>query len=568
MHLVLALAALLPPVFAQAIAPVDSSRRAVACDGDTVRAVVVRPERPPFRGHMALWRRVARSLGLHHATTREAVVRRFVTLEEGQPCTEFRRAESERLLRAQPFLASASVRTVADPAGGVRVDVQTVDEVPALFDARVRRGQLSALMGGNENIFGLGMHVEARVERGFAYRNGYGTTIIHRHFLGRPYILQLDAQRDPIGGHWGIGASHPFLTDLQRIAWHAGYGNSERVAALTRGGDSFLGLSVQRESWDVGGVFRLGPPRRLWLLGGVVTGERTTPADQPTMITDDGEMPPPPGVPTLPYAAHRATRLNLVTGVRALDFAQARGLDALTATQDIARGVQVGLIAGHGLPALGDDDMFFAGNAFVGLGSATSYLGMQIDGEARRDNDTGQWDGVLGSGRIAWYLKPGERWTPVASAEAAAGWRVRVPFNLRLDDRHGGLRADVANEYLGTRRVVGRLEQRWIGGSYQRRGDYGLAGFVEAGRLWRGEAPFGLDIPLQTAVGVAILAAVPAGSQRLLRVDVAFPISGPARRSVELRFAAADWTRLFWREPGEVVRARAAAVLTEIFSWP
>jgi hypothetical protein len=517
---------------------------------------------------MRIWRKVARALGLHHATTRDGVVRRFVTLEVGRPCTEFRRAESERLLRAQPFLASATVRTVAEAGGGVRVEVETVDEVPAIFDARVRRGQPVAAMAGNENIFGLGVHAEARFERGFGLRDGFGGTLIHHHFLGRPYMLRLEGQRNPIGGHWAIGAGHPFLTDLQRIAWHVGVENRHHFGALTRGGDEFLALGVRRDAWDVGGVVRFGPPGQLWLLGGVVTGERTRPADAPVFVTRDGVFQPPAPVEPLPYRGHSATRLNLVTGMRALDFVQAVGLDALTATQDIARGVQVGLIAGHGLPAFGDDDMFAAGNVFVGFGSPRSYFGVQVDGEARRDNERDEWEGILGSGRAAWYLKPSSRWTTIASIEGSAGWDVRIPFHLRLDDRHSGIRADIDNEYIGTRRIVGRVEQRWIGGHFQSRGDYGFAGFVEAGRLWKGDAPFGRDIPLQTSFGISLLAALPAGAQRMARLDIAFPISGPANRIVEFRVAFSDWTRAFWREPGEVLRARAGAVLADIFSWP
>jgi hypothetical protein len=257
-----------------------------------------------------------------------------------------------------------------------------------------------------------------------------------------------------------------------------------------------------------------------------------------------------------------------VTGLRALDFAPAHGLDALTATQDIARGVQLGLIAGRGLPSAGDDDMLLAGNLFFGVGSPSSYIGVQIDGEGRYDNPARRWDGVLGSGRAAWYLKPSRSWTTITSLEAAGGWKVRVPFHLRLDDRQGGIRADIDNKYLGTRRIVGRVEERWSGGSLGGRGDFGLAGFVEAGRLWKGDAPFGIGIPLQTALGVSLLGAIPAGAQRLLRLDIAVPISGPANRIVEFRFSVADWTRAFWREPTEVVRARAGAVLADIFSWP
>ena len=517
---------------------------------------------------MRVWRRIARSLGLHHSTTRQAVIRRFVTLEVGEPCTQFRLAETERLLRAQPFLASAHVRTVADAAGGLRVEVETVDEVPVVLDARLRRGQPAAFTVGNENIFGLGVHTEARFERGFAYRNGFGGRLTHYHALGRPYMLWLDGQRDPIGGRWGAGFGHPFLTDLQKLAWHAGFQSSERFGALTSGGESFIALGVEREAWDVGGVVRFGPPGQLWLLGGVVTGERTTPANAPVLVTRDGIMPTTQVPGPLPYAARHSRRLNLVTGLRAFSFVQAEGLDALTATQDLARGVQIGLIAGQSLPSLGDDDVFFAGNVFAGLGRPRSYFGLQVDGEGRYDNSTRRWDGVIGSGRAAWYLKPAVAWTTITSVEAAGGWSVRVPFHLRLDDRQGGIRADIDNRYLGTRRVVARVEQRWAAGSITRRADFGLAGFVEMGRLWRGDAPFGQDIPQQTALGISLLAAPPPGAQRLMRLDIAYPISGPANRTLELRFSIADWTRAFWREPGEVMRARAGAVLEDIFSWP
>lgn len=540
----------------------------VPCGGDTVRAIVVRSQRPPFSGHMRIWRKVARALGLHHATTRDGVIRRFVTLEVGKPCTDFRIAETERLLRAQPFLASAHVRTVAEPTGGLRVEVVTVDEVPAIFDARLRRGQPVAATAGNENIFGRGVRFEVRGERGFALRDGFGAAVVHHHFLARPYMLWLEGQRNPIGGYWIASLGHPFLTDLQRIAWHAGVRETNLYGQLTRSGDDILALGVRREMWDVGGVLRLGPPGQLWLLGGVVTGERTRPDEAPVLITPDGLDSPPAGGQPLPYESHRATRLNVVTGIRSLEFQQARGLDALTATQDIARGVQIGLIAGHGVPTFGDDDVFLAGNAFVGFGTPQAYFGLQVDGEGRRVNESGEWEGIIGSGRAALYLKPSFRWTTIVSAEGAGGWDVRVPFHLRLDDREGGIRADVDNAYLGTRRAVARLEQRWIGGPVQRRGDFGLAAFVEAGKLWRGDAPYGRDVATQTAVGIALLGAMPAGAQRMARVDIAFPLSGLANRTVEFRFTLADWTRAFWREPGEVARARGGAVLADIFSWP
>src|SRR5688572_28289866 len=75
------------------------------CDGLSAQALDVETTHPEFRGALGWWRKLARSVELHHQTTAQGLVRRFVTLDPGLRCTEFRRSESERILRAQPFLA-------------------------------------------------------------------------------------------------------------------------------------------------------------------------------------------------------------------------------------------------------------------------------------------------------------------------------------------------------------------------------------------------------------------------------------------------------------------------------
>src|ERR1051325_3504863 len=111
------------------LAAQDVSAR--TCEGVPVSAVSVKAQRPDFHGPMKWWRATARALGLHHETTADGIVRRFVTLDPGLPCTDFRRAESERILRAQPFLANATVATRRQN-DSVHVDVTTVDEVPVV----------------------------------------------------------------------------------------------------------------------------------------------------------------------------------------------------------------------------------------------------------------------------------------------------------------------------------------------------------------------------------------------------------------------------------------------------
>src|SRR6266568_2123809 len=155
------------------------------CDGLPVQRVEVQTDRPKFRGPLAWWRRLARSFGLHHATTNAGLVRRFVSLDPGLACTEFRRSESERILRAQPFLADASVVTRQE-GESIRVGVETTDEASIVGGARLHGAHLEALNIGTLNFRGAGMHVEGRWEQGGPYRDGIGGKVTHYQLLGRP----------------------------------------------------------------------------------------------------------------------------------------------------------------------------------------------------------------------------------------------------------------------------------------------------------------------------------------------------------------------------------------------
>src|SRR4051812_45266256 len=91
------------------IAP--SGRTTVACMGQRIDDIVVFSEAPSVANlqRVPVLAKLARTL---HATTKTDLIRRFLLLDESQPCSELRRAESERILRAQPFIADAGVYVV------------------------------------------------------------------------------------------------------------------------------------------------------------------------------------------------------------------------------------------------------------------------------------------------------------------------------------------------------------------------------------------------------------------------------------------------------------------------
>lgn len=539
------------------------------CDGTIVQAIEVDAQRPEFQGAFAWWRKFARSLGLHHRTTAEGIVRRFVTLEPGRQCTEFRRSESERILRAQPFLSDATVTTTR-VGDSVRVQVVTVDEVAAVAAARLRGSELRAITLGTLNYLGIGMHVEGRWENGRARRNGGGAKLAHYQMFGRPYAMVLEGERHPIGEYYSVGLSHPFYTDLQRIAWHAGYTTTKDYGRLRRPDRVELLQPVDRARWNVGGVLRFGPPRRLALIGGMLLGERLVTRDELARVDSSGALIPVDTAGMRRYSAYDVVNVAGVLGVRALTFSRMRGLDAVAAAQDIATGTQIAAMLGL-RPDLGDPmrDAFASVDAYVGQRSQRNFVGARLEAESRLDLAAGVWRHLVASGRAAWYVQPRERWTSELSIEGTGVWRSVLPFQLELGERRGGVRGYARSLEGGSQRLLARLEQRLDLARYREtRAAFGIAAFTDAGRVWAGDAPFGINTPVRASVGAALLAAVPARSQRTIRAEVAIPVDRTKGAGAELRFVVREPTRGFWFEPPRIRWARLASAPEQIFQWP
>jgi hypothetical protein len=536
-----------------------------ACNGQIVSAIDVTTRDPSFAAMPARLRRVARMVGLQ-STTRESVVRRFVLVEPGSPCRERERAESERILRLQPFLADATVRPVPDGRGGVRVVVETFDEIPAVLSASLDGLRPEALTVGNRNVGGGGVYFAVRGERGRAYRDGASLQLVAHQALGRPYTFAVLADRAPLGSTLTVALGHAFLTDLQRTAWHAGYGDVRGYVSFVRREGPALSLSIERSFWNAGGVTRIGIRGRGAYFGGLLTHERASQGRDPVVITDSGLVADPDPALQGRFAPYSNVRLNAVLGMRFLRFTTVRGFDALSANQDIASGVQLGVLAGRAMRRLGstEGDTFLSADLYAGTGSTHSLLAVRMEAEGRRVHD---WDAIVGSGRIAWYRKVGGSHLLITSGEFSGGWRGRLPIQLMLGDRQGGVRGYRGSRSGGGQRAVVRLEERWTVGRIGRRADVGLATFVDAGKTWAGNVPFGVTSPVKTSVGLGLLAGVPL-SRRVWRLDLTRPVSADAdAKGWEVRLSSA-WVRGFWREPNDVARVRAGAAPSTIFSWP
>ncbi|HEU4787377.1 MAG TPA: hypothetical protein VFS57_08220, partial [Gemmatimonadaceae bacterium] len=411
----------------------------IPCIGQPIHAVIVHASAPTA----AALRRVpvlANIAAATHVTTHREIIERFLLLHAGDQCEDLRRMESERILRAQPFIADASVTAIPAQGASGQVDlvVETTDEVAFVFEGTIGTGSPFArfVRFGNANVSGQGVYMAGDWRSGGAYRDGYGARYVDNQLLGRPYTLILDGRRLPLGSEWETQAAHPFYTDIQRIAWQARAGAHDDYVQFGNDENSSHGLRLARNYFDVGGLVRLGPPGRLSLFGASFSGDDERPGTTPVLITKSGFAPDTGSALGQQFVDHRIARVNMLWGVRDIGFQRVRGFDALTATQDLPIGFQFGTLFGRSLSVLGsrDDDVFMSGDLYIGAATRTSALRVQLAGEGRRDNSLGQWDGMLAFGRVIEYLKVSPRNTTTGSLEFSGGWRQRVPFRLTLSD--------------------------------------------------------------------------------------------------------------------------------------
>src|SRR5690606_36898516 len=184
---------------------------------------------PPFvSGMVSRWQIVTRVVSGMHVTTKPSIVRNFLLLDVGQRCDELRRAESERILRAQPDLASAVIRPQPTGPGRVRLVLETVDEVTIVagIDVRTKSPLLRMLRAGEGNLMGQAIHASAAWRAGTYGRDGFSLRLVDYQPMGRPYQLTMEGEREQIGGRWEGIIEHPYYTDLQRVAWRVDAGGA------------------------------------------------------------------------------------------------------------------------------------------------------------------------------------------------------------------------------------------------------------------------------------------------------------------------------------------------------
>jgi hypothetical protein len=567
-RLCLTVASVLAPCVAQQVAAqgVSTDTTSTRCNGQRITRISIEPMGPEFGGQSAASHLVTGTVRKFHVDSRASVLRPYLQLKEGDRCTEIRRAETERVLRSLWFIQDARV-LVYPERDGVQVIVATVDEVAIILGGNLGGRVLRSATVGTANLMGRGVLAELGWRDNGVLRDGNSVRLRSAVTFGRPIQASLNWNKFGLGNRADLEFRYPFLTDLQRYGFRALIGKDRDYVRFLRTPGDLPYQTVARTFASVGGVARIGRPGALLLAGAAVSYDDED-VGGAIVVTDSGAYPFTEPLPALPAPPKEFTRANLLFGGRAMRFLPVEGFDALSGVQDLRLGVQFGGQIGRQLRFTGisSSDFFASGDIYAGWGNKNVFAGSEWVFSGRKSR--AGWDGQIVTGRTAAYFKPSLQATSVVSVEYAGGNDVRVPFQVPLGATRSGLRAFRQSYDAGESRVILRAEQRQRLGRPWGFGDLGVVTFGETGKLWAGRAPYGVNTPWRTTVGVGVLASIPPRSRRLYRFDIAYGLNPDLRsRRWDFRLTSGNFTRFFWQDPDEARRGRERSLITNLFSF-
>jgi hypothetical protein len=538
------------------------------CDGRPIRAIVI-DARTVFSDDDSLIPHFVRLIGNDlHWQTRVATVRLDLLFAEGEPCDPRRLSETERLLRARPYIRSATVEATPTDDGGVLVTVRVRDEFSLEVRATVQNGgevPLRRFVVTEDDVLGRGIHAQAYYNS-FGRRSAVDGDLQDHHFLDRPLESELTLGKSEVGPVGEESLLRAFESDFDQVAWRESALYRKEPFPLV---STVLGTVLQptvRAGADVGVARRFGVPGQLQVVGLVLSYDRALAEGAPLApiaALDSAAAAQLAGR----FQERRRIRLHLLVGARKLAFHAHRGVDAVSGIEDVPEGVQAGLVLGKSLFGGGglDHDWFSAMELTTGTdvgGRLLVFTHGKVEG--RYLESAGKWDGILADGEVLVY-DIGPRSTTVLAADAAGGWDTRTPFQLLMAG-NDGLRGYGSSALPVGRRIVLRAEERYFFGTAFGFADVGGAAFAETGRGWAGDAAFGESTGMLGTVGVGLRVAVPHGSRRVWRLDLAMPLSrglGP-----ELQLSIGQQFGIFHGEPQDVVRSRERISSVTVFDFP
>ncbi len=450
-----------------------------------------------------------------HIETQEAVIRRFLLFEEGEAYDPSLLAQTERNLRALPFLRSATVTALAPRDGTVDVDVVTKDAWTTALAVKFGRGGgvVTWAAGVTEqNVLGLGKEV------GFLYDDDVERTTRRFQYkdpsLLASYWAASVLYADNSDGYQRlVGIRRPFVSSVDPHAGDAFWNRFKQDDRIYSSGVVESEFSQRHEQVRISGGMALsrGSSRARRLAAGIDFFQ-----DEFTALPGQTEGP----LPTTRDFRYVFVGFEDVQ----TDFISERFVNRSERMEDFNLGTRIAAQVGISPRAFGAPDNSFAVAAEFSSGwriGSDAFLQAGATFRSRLDGgiENGMLHGIL---TFVWKHPTHLLQTTVAQLAFDRGWNLDRDIQFFADGDHG-LRGYHLYAFEGNRRIVANVEHRIFGGfEVLQLFSLGAAVFVDSGVAVPPGVPLTLS-SLKTDAGVGLRIGISrSASSSVLRLDCAY----------------------------------------------
>lgn len=470
-----------------------------------------------------------------HVDTRERALRDLLLFEPGEPVTIEQLEETERLLRARPYLYDARVVPRRICGNVLDVDVVTRDVwtlLPRLdFD---RAGGDNSYSVGimDSNVLGSGQNVSVGYRKN-QDRSGVDFSYEDPNVRGSRTALALYLENADDGSRQLLDVRRPFFSFDSRYALGTRLDNFDRDEGLyqlgqevsefrqdTRFVELFGGWSRGRQPDDRVGRWRIGytyEDHSFDRISGVVA---------PDPFPQDRTY-------AYPWIGYESVRER---------FETMRNFDRFHRTEDLNLGRSWFGRLGWSDHVFGGDDqsrLALGGGYFDATRIGERHLyryGLRVDGFWNFDADEEQ--DVVTSAYGRYNFERSEHRAFAAALDLTYVRNLPVDRQLLLGG-DTGLRGYPSRYQAGDRRVLVTVEERFFTDFYPfRLARVGYVLFADAGRAWDSDSSSSDGYGVLADVGVGLrLESTRTRSDRILHLDFAFPlVDGPDVSAMEILF--------------------------------
>lgn len=459
-----------------------------------------------------------------HVKTQEAVVRRELLLDPGQPWDPFKGLESERNLRSLGIFRRADITPVEAPGGKLDLNVRTQDSWTTIIDfsAGTEGGEHFLSYGASEgNLFGRGKAVSFNhEEKGDRHRTEWNYD--DPRLLGsRVRLTPFYALTDK-GDSIGVSAIRPFFSLDTPYATGASWERTIDESILWKDADEYSRF-LQRTR-EVFGAYGTRLKQDAYVVQRLEAGWYSRKDDFHS--TDDTVLG------TLPRSRELSGPMLGYSWVQPR-YIKETYVDRMERVEDFNMGNELSAFAGWMGEATGSDRDRFTFNVMdqQGLFILPGRFFLAQVGMNGRVADQ-KWDNAIFFANLNAFWKAGT-WLPhtlVGHIEANTSRSLDGENQVILGGENG-LRGYKNNSFTGARSVLVNLEDRvFFPGEYFHLVRFGAAAFFDSGAVVPEGSGFSLK-RFKSDVGFGFrMASTRSESGGVVRFDLAYAVNdGPGR---------------------------------------